>query len=91
MKLKLVTIEIGTGIIHCQAAWLVQDVQNTVAFKIPEADLYQKQQSGDRKCFDQIVFVSRFFFGIFFLEFFFCANNLLPFCPCISVTNKSDY
>ena len=26
------------------------------------------------------------FFGIFF-----CANNLLPFCPCISVTNKSDY
>ena len=22
---------------------------------------------------------------------FFCANNLLPFCPCISVTNKSDY
>ncbi|EBW0767778.1 hypothetical protein A3184_09120 [Salmonella enterica subsp. enterica serovar Typhimurium] len=20
-----------------------------------------------------------------------CANNLLPFCQCISVTNKSDY
>ena len=39
----------------------------------------------------QIVFVSRFFFWNFFLEFFFLLNNLLPFCPCISVTNKSDY
>ena len=27
----------------------------------------------------------------YFFWNFFCANNLLPFCPCISVTNKSDY
>ena len=42
-------------------------------------------------CCHQIVFVSRFFFWNFFFGIFFAFNNLLPFCPCISVTNKSDY
>lgn len=42
MKLKLITIEIGTGVVHCQAAWIVQDVENTIAFKLAEADLYAK-------------------------------------------------
>lgn len=42
MKLKLITVEVGTGIVHCQAAWIVQEVENTIAFKLPEADLYAK-------------------------------------------------
>jgi hypothetical protein len=42
MKLKLITIEIGTGIVHCQAAWTVQGTENIISFKLVESDLYAR-------------------------------------------------
>jgi hypothetical protein len=42
MKLKVISIEIGTGLVQCVATWIIQDVENNISFRLVEADLYAK-------------------------------------------------
>ena len=50
-----------------------------------------RETGGDARCAGRAGPDDRGAFFFFFGIFFFLPNNLLPFCPCISVTNKSDY
>jgi hypothetical protein len=42
MKLKLITIEVGTGVVACRASWDIQGHENLIEFRISEADLYAR-------------------------------------------------
>jgi hypothetical protein len=42
MKLKFITVEIGTGVVGCRVAWEVQGHENLIEFRLSEADLYAR-------------------------------------------------
>ena len=80
-------VEVVENIVQSLAEYMKDNKRNIIFDTIEEEII----TACDPDQIERIILnvLSRFFLE-FFLNFF-CANNLLPFCPCISVTNKSDY